>query len=753
MPSAKRVSVNKHDFERVVLTETIPVEVPIIFSTEGFYGWLRNQLNGSKANTKPAQAVATELARQFVWPAEKKVCRPLKYRIALDAARTRELALLHPRSQVSWVEFYRQFNGLLVHACQRSPCSMRAPVRPARHVFVSNPIENKNQLRLADKDIDAEEEDAKVKHPGSFFAYRGFQRLYRFFDSDEFIALEKRYATMWMLDVSNCFASIYTHSVSWAVKSKAFVKSQLSEVGMSFSGQFDRLMQRSNWNETNGIVVGPEICRLFAEVILQDVDVATLRGMGRRSPEAFVLRRYVDDYFIFADSEAAAASVATELKDQLWKYNLTLNESKTRKYSRPFITSRSSVITRVRDLCRNLRDGLVERGAPSGAHGEVPTSSEPVDRSPMSAVAPTDVEVSKPSLSTVAKAVEVLPGASGNSPPSSVGRDLGVSGAAAESDPVADRGVEIRSRIVPSHLGAIPAFKLRRKRVAFLRDVKTLCKELEAGYDLVALYVNSALDRLVVELCREELDPARADDYREVFLLILELMFFFYSVQPSVASSLRIANASLLTLRSLREPAFKDSVGDVEQFIFESCCAILNSPVRAEEQAASPEGAAIERLNIVSILSQLPNHVVPWDVLCGWMSGTGKNLANLGYFQLIVCLHYVYAKRDDATYTGALSQLEQVIKDQMMGATREEMMEETRFACLTLDVLSCPFLSESVRRAALRKACSNAGVAAPASNSDVDDVLKIFERSPWFVKWDEVELFSSLERKRRTTVY
>ena len=31
-------------------------------------------------------------------------------------------------------------------------------------------------------------------------------------------------------------------------------------------------MQRLNYNETNGIVIGPEFSRIFAEIILQRVD-------------------------------------------------------------------------------------------------------------------------------------------------------------------------------------------------------------------------------------------------------------------------------------------------------------------------------------------------------------------------------------------------------------------------------------------------------------------------------------------------
>ena len=73
------------------------------------------------------------------------------------------------------------------------------------------------------------------------------------------------------MDVSKCFDSIYTHSLSWACKDKKFVKKNL-DISSSFADVFDELMQRSNYKETNGILIGPEVSRVFAEIIFQEID-------------------------------------------------------------------------------------------------------------------------------------------------------------------------------------------------------------------------------------------------------------------------------------------------------------------------------------------------------------------------------------------------------------------------------------------------------------------------------------------------
>ena len=60
-------------------------------------------------------------------------------------------------------------------------------------------------------------------------------------------------------------------------------------------------MQRVNYNETNGIIVGPEISRIFAEIILQRIDVNVVNRL-KQSPYLLTLgrdyevRRYIDDH-------------------------------------------------------------------------------------------------------------------------------------------------------------------------------------------------------------------------------------------------------------------------------------------------------------------------------------------------------------------------------------------------------------------------------------------------------------------------
>jgi len=198
-------------------------------------------------------------------------------------------------------------------------------------------------------------EDVEDKHGSSFFSYSGFTLLYRFFDSMKFQALEKKYTRMLKFDISKCFGSIYSHSISWAVKDKSYSK---ANIGLnSFDAMFDKIIQNMNDGETNGIVIGPEFSRVFAEIILQRVDgnvEENLKSFGLINKAHYEVYRYVDDYFLFTRNEEVESSVYLEFQKELEKFKLFVNESKEVRISRPFATDLTIAKIEVKDLINDF---------------------------------------------------------------------------------------------------------------------------------------------------------------------------------------------------------------------------------------------------------------------------------------------------------------------------------------------------------------------------------------------------------------
>ena len=239
---------------RPLLTETLPYELPVIFGNDRLY----------YSRCRSVDSLAKPLLEK-IFLGTRGYTIPYNYSIRKDSDRTTQLSLVHPSIQLEFCELYERHEASILEFCSRSEYSLRRPAAVAAvYVLslaeVSEAVHKTGEVHLAPDS--SEPELAKLV---SYFAYEKFNLLNKFYESREFVQLEKKFEVLRQLDISKCFYSMYTHSIAWAVKSKDFAKSNTKTY--SFESSFDSLMQRSNYSETNGIVVGPEFSRIFAEII------------------------------------------------------------------------------------------------------------------------------------------------------------------------------------------------------------------------------------------------------------------------------------------------------------------------------------------------------------------------------------------------------------------------------------------------------------------------------------------------------
>lgn len=360
-----RRRVKKEDYSRVLLTETATYDVPIIFSNLGFYWHLRKY--GEKKSLFPSL-----IDRLFTTKDLSDYSIPYTYKIRKNSTSYRLVSLIHPRSQLSFVEFYREFDSQILLACQKSEFSLRYPARVGSKYY--SPNANENRSRYKNRAVSTVEFESRSKHLSSYFSYSSHVRLHNFFDSAEYLRLEKRYTTFWSLDVMRCFDSVYTHSISWALKNKHFAKINRA-VTNSFGSIFDRLMQSINYNETSGIVIGSEVSRIFAEIIFQKIDKNIAKALALQAiinEEHYTIRRYVDDIFVFANSDQIANKVLSVTMDALKEYKFSINENKTLKAARPFITEQSRSIRTVKQIFSRFIDQLLLSDPSSGTNRRIP---------------------------------------------------------------------------------------------------------------------------------------------------------------------------------------------------------------------------------------------------------------------------------------------------------------------------------------------------------------------------------------------
>ena len=282
------INVDIKDKLRTLLTDVLPYELPLWYTNYVMY----NAFKERGALYKNFSGLDSK-SRVFI---------PLNYSVSRGENKLRDLSIIHPIAQLKVCDFYNENSELIEYYCNKSNHSLRYPAKITTK-FYGKIIDPKN----GDAGVEELNEDRITS--SSYFKYKKYSFLYRFFESYDHHKLEKRFNYMMQTDISKCFPSIYTHSIGWATKSKRLAKEKPAG---SFDGLFDSLMQDINYGETNGIIVGPEVCRIFAEVILQQVDldvVAKLKINKSFGDQGLVLgkdydfRRYVDDYFVFYRDE------------------------------------------------------------------------------------------------------------------------------------------------------------------------------------------------------------------------------------------------------------------------------------------------------------------------------------------------------------------------------------------------------------------------------------------------------------------
>jgi hypothetical protein len=648
-------NIHHSDYLRVLVTDTMPGDIPIVVSNDGFYLNMKSISSGDQNR------------RQFVeklLSADRPYTIPYRYNILKSDGSPRRLSLTHPSSQMATVEFYKQYENLICYYCRKSSFSVRSPEKVGSLFFVRGSNAERNKVKGAS--IDTVDIENAVSNPASYFSYRGYKRAYEFFSSDDYVRLEKRYTVMHFADISKCFNSIYTHTLFWAVSDVQTAKDNTSVVG--FSNAFDRLMQSMNFNETNGICVGAEVSRIFAEIILSEVDEKISAKLASRDLIARVhyeFRRYVDDYYIFCDNEKTSKAVLAAIRSCLSDFNLHLNEEKTVKVARPFITQKSKMIREASAHLEQFFTLFIDRDHEKG-----------------------------------------------------------------------------RLYYFPKNIRR-PNALLR----SLLESIKSSCFDHDAGYEATSNYiigalasrVSSLVDGAADGLSREEVTE---EHYIKSIMLLLEAIYFFYNVNPTVPSSLRVAQAAIQAAGF-----FSDKIPDRVPFLGEQIVRWTFQFVRSlagSTAHAESESVPLEALNILLVLGQVGREDALAQKAILEFCGSVKTLT---YFEIV---SFLFCMQDDPVFSP--------FREQVMLRVREIVLSEagvrtdSQAAHLALDILSCPFIESGVRAQLFNDLRKRLGFGK-LSALTAEAAIKAFERDPWFVNWRETDLLRLIRKKELSGVY
>ena len=127
-------------------------------------------------------------------------------------------------------------------------------------------------------------------------------------------------------DVTDCYGSLYTHSISWALH--GYEKSKAARGKSKLLGdKIDSFIRAGRYGQTNGISQGSVLMDFLAELVLGNVD--ELIAGELEEADNFKILRYRDDYRIFTNSDVRAEQILKVISDKLRTVGMRLGVSKT----------------------------------------------------------------------------------------------------------------------------------------------------------------------------------------------------------------------------------------------------------------------------------------------------------------------------------------------------------------------------------------------------------------------------------------
>lgn len=375
MKRRKKVKLN-YSKERVLFSDVLPYECPIIFSNKYLYRFLAKYLWVGKVGRKETQLKQTKRTDEEdssafaallfgcyehgkpISDLKHKNCAlfyPYQFNIAHKTNKTRTLSIIHPYNQWQVVEFYDQYKYSILYLCSQSKYSLRKPHKIAQYFYYRDRLHRRLSGHESDKVELFFNEYENLK---TYFSYEKYSNIYKFYEDYRYQRAEKKFKHLVKFDLQSCFDSIYTHTISWATAGGANKVKVLPGYHGSWVGDaFDNLMQSVNARETNGIVIGPEFSRIFAEIILQYIDQKVeqeLLEKDLRQKSSYECYRYVDDYFLFYNDEKDRNLFMESLTKWLKEFKLQISPSKTEEFERPFITKVTIAKQRIENLLSTI---------------------------------------------------------------------------------------------------------------------------------------------------------------------------------------------------------------------------------------------------------------------------------------------------------------------------------------------------------------------------------------------------------------
>ncbi len=717
---SKKKKYIKYSKERAILSDVLPYEVPITFSNRYLYRFLvnneiefKNSAIKYKTKFKDGDREAFEILLKILFstnianPNTRKI--PFIYKISHKERDFRELALVHPINQLELIEFYEKYKESIIYSCSLSNYSIRKPDNLAKFTFFNDKLHQTNKGEASDF---LELSGKEYENLKTFFSYSKYTNIYQFFEHYRYQRAEKKYSYLFKFDISKCFDSIYTHSIAWAVLGLDVVKENVMSSKNTFPGKFDKFIQYANYGETNGILIGPEFSRIFAEIILQKID-KTLEEKLKENENGYYhkvdyeIYRYVDDYFLFCDDSVLKDKILRILKHELKKYKLSINNAKYEEYNKPIITE----ITIAKNKIVNL------------------FSENPKFKITVLEEKQQNIEDEENEVCLLNHKFEL------SFDPNKL----------ATRYKIIIKESKVDYKDVLNYSLAILTDKVEKNLVSFEK-----------------IYFNYLEENSKEEFSKSDLLKLRKIErlFTSHIEGLIDFIFFIYSVSPRVNSTIKISNILSKIIQLIKEKSKTTKKYFINQNNRERVLKkILDESSFILRKNTLNEYAQVESLYLLTLLRDLgKEYRLPEEILIKFLNASGKtgkvivNNNTLNYFSIVVLLYYIgHSKKFPLVKNALIEYTSNYIKDY----PNEKIGKSSEMAHLILDLLTCPYLDLKIKTKMLILYRGEQKFSQIKKTINDSNKLNDFHKKHkyWFTKWERFNLAKELENKKSQEVY
>ncbi len=142
------------------------------------------------------------------------------------------------------------------------------------------------------------------------------------------IELALKYQYVVHTDISECYGSLYTHSIAWALHTREEAKNKRSDKSL-IGNVIDSYIRDMSFGQTNGIPQGSVLMDFIAEIVLGYTDLELSQKINNTSIVDYEILRYRDDYRIFTNNPQDGNLIVKLLTEILVDLGLKLNSQKT----------------------------------------------------------------------------------------------------------------------------------------------------------------------------------------------------------------------------------------------------------------------------------------------------------------------------------------------------------------------------------------------------------------------------------------